>query len=175
MGFINNSCISSGTKWKYKFDHKSKVRRSIYQSLLDRHRSDTFASGRCLIDIDPVVFAIWELIRSSLAITLQWRQNEREVVLNHRRLGCLVNRLFKSWSKKTGPVTWKMFPLMTSSCDIYSPAVFQAFSHEAQGRYYGGVEGPPHIFFRHHAISYGWHSNSSVGDSNYCYVIRRTY
>ena len=40
---------------------------------------------------------------------------------------------------------------------------------------YGGVEGPPHIFFRHHAISYGWHSNSSVGDSNYCYVIRRTY
>ena len=42
-------------------------------------------------------------------------------------------------------------------------------------RKYGGVEGPPHIFFRHHAISYGWHSNSSVGDSNYCYVIRRTY
>ena len=41
--------------------------------------------------------------------------------------------------------------------------------------YYGGVEGPPHIFFRHHAISYGWHNNSSVGDSNYCYVIRRTY
>ena len=40
---------------------------------------------------------------------------------------------------------------------------------------YGGVEGPPHIFFRHHAISYGWHNNSSVGDSNYCYVIRRTY
>ena len=39
---------------------------------------------------------------------------------------------------------------------------------------YGGVEGPPHIFFRHHAISYGWHNNSSVGDSNYCYVIRRT-
>ena len=30
-------------------------------------------------------------------------------------------------------------------------------------------------FFRHHGISYGWHSNSSVGDSNYCYVIRRTY
>ena len=40
---------------------------------------------------------------------------------------------------------------------------------------YGGVEGPPHIFFRHHGISYGWLSNSSVGDSNYCYVIRRTY
>ena len=44
-----------------------------------------------------------------------------------------------------------------------------------KARNYGGVEGPPHIFFRHHAISYGWHNNSSVGDSNYCYVIRRTY
>ena len=43
------------------------------------------------------------------------------------------------------------------------------------GVLYGGVEGPPHIFFRHHAISYGWHNNSSVGDSNYCYVIRSTY
>ena len=30
-------------------------------------------------------------------------------------------------------------------------------------------------FFRHHGISYGWLGNSSVGDSNYCYVIRRTY
>ena len=49
-----------------------------------------------------------------------------------------------------------------------------AASH-SNTRHYGGVEGPPHIFFRHHAISYGWHNNSSVGDSNYCYVIRRTY
>ena len=29
-------------------------------------------------------------------------------------------------------------------------------------------------FFRHHGISYGWLSNSSVGDSNYCYVIPQT-
>ena len=45
----------------------------------------------------------------------------------------------------------------------------------ASFRSYDGVEGPPHIFFRHHGISYGWLSNSSVGDNNYCYVIRRTY
>ena len=25
-----------------------------------RHRSDTFAADRCLIDVDPTVFAIWE-------------------------------------------------------------------------------------------------------------------
>ena len=53
--------------------------------------------------------------------------------------------------------------------------VFKMFLLGAVAASYGGVEGPPHIFFRHHAISYGWHSNSSVGDSNYCYVIRRTY
>ena len=54
-------------------------------------------------------------------------------------------------------------------------STYQKYKYIAPSIYYGGVEGPPHIFFRHHAISYGWHSNSSVGDSNYCYVIRRTY
>ena len=32
----------------------------------------------------------------------------------------------------------------------------------------------PYIF-RHHAIAYGWLSNSSVWDSNHRYLIRRTY
>ena len=63
---------------------------------------------------------------------LQWTQNERDGVLNHRRLDCLLNRLFRSRSKKTlklrvtslfdgtspvigefpsqRPVTLKMFP-----------------------------------------------------------------
>ena len=68
---------------------------------------------------------------------LQWRHNERDCVSNHRRLDCLLNRLFKCRSKKTskrtpptpitpvtglcegnsqvnslhkGPVTRKMFP-----------------------------------------------------------------
>ena len=62
--------------------------------------------------------------------TLQWRHNERGGVSNHRRLHCLLNRLFRRISKKTsklratgicegnppvvsphkGPVTRRMFP-----------------------------------------------------------------
>ena len=33
--------------------------------------------------------------------TSQWRHNERDGVLNHRRLDCLLNRLFRRRSKKT--------------------------------------------------------------------------
>ena len=33
--------------------------------------------------------------------TLQWRYNERDGVWNHRRLVCLLNRLFRRGSKKT--------------------------------------------------------------------------
>ena len=57
---------------------------------------------------------------STLCRTLQWRHNELDGVSNHRRLDCLLKRLFWRRSKKTsklrvtcphkGPVTWKMFP-----------------------------------------------------------------
>ena len=33
-------------------------------------------------------------------ITLEWRHNERDGVLNHPRLDYLLNRLFRRWSKK---------------------------------------------------------------------------
>ena len=33
--------------------------------------------------------------------TLHWRQNERDGISNHRRLDCLLNRLFRHRSKKT--------------------------------------------------------------------------
>ena len=35
---------------------------------------------------------------------LQWRQNGRDRVSNHRRLGCLLNRLFRRRSKKTSKI-----------------------------------------------------------------------
>ena len=66
-----------------------------------------------------------------LVVSLQWRHNERDDVSNHKRIDCLLNRLFRSRSKKTskfrvtglcegihrwpvnsphkGPVTRKMF------------------------------------------------------------------
>ena len=67
-----------------------------------------------------------------LGFTLQWRHNDQDSVSNHQPHGCLLNRLFRSRSKKTsklcvtglcvgkspgpmnsphkGPVTRKMFP-----------------------------------------------------------------
>ena len=40
-------------------------------------------------------------IDQSLDIVLQWRHTERDGVSNHKRLECLLNRLFKHISKKT--------------------------------------------------------------------------
>ena len=75
-------------------------------------------------------------------ITLWWRHIERDGVSNHRRLDCLLNRLFRRRSKKTSklritglwegnprwlvdfphkrPVTRKCFHLMTTSCKRYA-------------------------------------------------------
>ena len=74
----------------------------------------------------------------SIIRTLQWRRNEHDGVSNHRRLDCLLNRLFREDQRKhqnsaslafvreihrspvnspyKGPVTRKCFHLMTSSC-----------------------------------------------------------
>ena len=38
---------------------------------------------------------------SSMALSLQWSYNERDGVSNHRRLNCLLNRLFRHKSKET--------------------------------------------------------------------------
>ena len=46
--------------------------------------------------------------------TLQWRNNERDGVSNHRRLDCLLNRLFRCRSKKTSK--------LTGLCEGNSPA-----------------------------------------------------
>ena len=41
------------------------------------------------------------ICQSIIQFTLQWRHNERDGVLNHRRLNCLLNRLFRRRSKET--------------------------------------------------------------------------
>ena len=38
---------------------------------------------------------------AGVSIALQWRHNKRDGVSNHRRLDCLLNRLFRRRSKKT--------------------------------------------------------------------------
>ena len=76
-------------------------------------------------------------------VSSQWRHNDHDEVSNHQPHGYLLNLLFGRWSKKTSqlrvtglcagnspgpvnsphkwPVTRKMFPLMTSSCNITQP------------------------------------------------------
>ena len=52
--------------------------------------------------------------------TLQWRHNERDDASNHRRLECLLNRLFRRRSKKTSK------PRVTGLCERNSPVTGDA-------------------------------------------------
>ena len=47
---------------------------------------------------------VTEVIIASIKYPLQWRHNELNDVLNHRRLDCLLNRLFRRRTKNT----WKL-------------------------------------------------------------------
>ena len=73
-------------------------------------------------------------------LSLQWCHNEHDGVSKHLLLDCILNRLFRRRSKKTsklcvtglcegnspvnsphkGPVTRKMFPLVMSSCCLWT-------------------------------------------------------
>ena len=89
---------------------------------------------------------------------LQWRHNGHDIVSNHQPYDCLLNRLFRCWSKKTSklrvtglcegihrrpvnsphkwPVTLKMFHLMTSSCITWTnvdlPSAWSSGNHLRQ-------------------------------------------
>ena len=54
-------------------------------------------------------------IASKHDMSLQWRNNERDCVSNHRRLHCLLNRFFKCISNKTPK------PRVTGLCEGNSP------------------------------------------------------
>ena len=48
-------------------------------------------------------------------MSLQWRHNDRDGVLNHRRLDCLLNHLFRRRSKETSKLS------VTALCEGNSP------------------------------------------------------
>ena len=71
-----------------------------------------FISTEITISLENHTIFVVVRCRSSL----QWRQNERNGVSNHRRIDCLLNRLFRihRWAVDSllkGPVTQKKFPL----------------------------------------------------------------
>ena len=59
--------------------------------------------------------AIKKLINIFFIQTLRWRHNEHDGVLNHQRLDCYFNRLFKRKSKKTSKLR------VTGLCERNSP------------------------------------------------------
>ena len=58
------------------------------------------------MDLYPILYPLYIYLMESVAIirgfkmTLQWRHNETNGFLNHRRLNCLLNRLFRHRLKK---------------------------------------------------------------------------
>ena len=71
--------------------------------------------------------------------SLEWRHNECDWVLNHRRLDCLFNRLFKCRSKKISKLR------VTGHCEGNSPLAGEFTSQRASNA--GNVS----IWWRHHA------------------------
>ena len=62
----------------------------------------------------------WDVKRS---LSLQWRHYGRDGVTNHRRLHCLINRLFKRVSKKTSKLC------VTGLCEGNSPVTGEFPAH----------------------------------------------
>ena len=63
--------------------------------------------------------AWWHIcpVRRLFRTSLHWRYNERDSVSNHRRLDCLINRLFKRRSKVTSKLR------VTGLCEGNSPMI----------------------------------------------------
>ena len=98
------------------------------------------------------------LSRSSY--TSQWRHNEHDGVWNHRRLDCLLNRLFKRRSKKTSKLR------VTGLCDGYSPVTGEFPAQRATD-----TENVS-IWWRHHATE---RIDTGGGKLANTYTIRRLW
>ena len=72
--------------------------------------------------------------------SLQWRHNEHDGVSNHRRLECLLNRLFRRRSKKTSKLC------VTGLCEGNPPVTGGFPSQRASYAEYGS------IWWRHHDL-----------------------
>ena len=74
---------------------------------------------------------------------LQWRHNERNDISNHRRLHCLLNRLFRRRSKKTSKLR------VTGLCAGEFPEQRASSAENAS------------IWWRHHEWWHCWHHDDS--------------
>ena len=77
----------------------------------------------------------------AFCLPFQWRHNELDGVWNHRRLGCLLNRLFRRRSKKTSKLR------VTGLCEGNSPVTSEFPAQRASN-----AENVS-IWWRHHALA----------------------
>ena len=118
-------CVLPGTRMACYFHIGNSVRRVQCIRQTNCHRLDIKICCR------PAVALIWfgtlpsgDVRHNTLlwkgygdrrAMPLPWRHNERDGVSNHLRLQCLLNCLFRRWSKKTSK------PRVTGLCAGNSP------------------------------------------------------
>ena len=75
---------------------------------------------QCSVSVIPVLRTdtiVRTCFTDSYNMTTQWRHSKRGGVSNHRRLDCLLNRLFRRRSKKTSK------PSVTDLCEGNSPVI----------------------------------------------------
>ena len=91
------TCSWSNTKWTTSLNHTQGSPFALICSV-------------CGLDVSPVVYvwAAWtvkplyiHVIYNHRFISLQWSHNGRDSVSNYQPHHCLLNRLFRRWSKKT--------------------------------------------------------------------------
>ena len=92
--FENRYGISMSTGNSTNSTHKCYVRSTWQINVIHRQINATWLSG-------PRVHAPLHNCRPLHYLTSQWRHNERDDVSDHRRLGCLLDRLLRPNSKKT--------------------------------------------------------------------------
>ena len=98
--FYKNCSVDKSNCGLYKeIIAKSLIRFNIAYGFIssDPTQSRSHGSGW---QIDQI-FEIWQCAETLAWFPLQWRHNERDGVLNHRRLHCLLNCWFRRRSKNT--------------------------------------------------------------------------
>ena len=88
----------------------------------------------------------WKCDIQCLGGTLQWRHDERYGVSNHKRLGCLLNRLIRRRSKKTSKLR------VTGLCEGNSPVTGEFPAQRASNAENVFICWRLHVWWRHHEI-----------------------
>ena len=105
---INRQRFSANNLYLSKFKYKEKTMFKWWMCIASRPQTTTISH--------------WVL---HIFIPLQWRHNERNGVSNHRRIDCLLNRLFRRRSKETSKLR------VTGLCEGNSPVTAEIRAHRS--------------------------------------------